>query len=261
MVQLVLGAGGFHQVFQTEASHTYLQIYRLKVPTGYTVCYANNAMGDSPVIEQLTDMAGTGDWKTYIFKLTTSSTGTFSTSGFIYLNGSNNTSVTWYVAQAQVWNVTNGAYKANSNSVYYFNYSASNCTLTANWQGNRYYVKYNANGGSGTMSNSTHIYGTAKALSSNSFTRDGYKFLGWSTSSSATSATYSNGQSVNNLTSTANGTVNLYAVWANDQALARVKVDGSWKTGKVWYKKSDGSLVRVKELQGKSSGTWNLGEK
>lgn len=127
------GAGGFYQAFQTEASHVYLQIYRLKVPVGYTVSYANNAMGNGATVEKWTTMEGTGNWKTYVFKMTAGSSGNFSTSGFIYLNGSNNTSVTWYMAQAQVWDVTAGSYKANSNGIYRFDYAASNCTLTANW--------------------------------------------------------------------------------------------------------------------------------
>jgi uncharacterized repeat protein (TIGR02543 family) len=50
-----------------------------------------------------------------------------------------------------------------------------------------------------------------KALTANAFTRTGYTFLGWSTSSSATSATYTNGQKVKNLA--ASGTITLYAVW------------------------------------------------
>lgn len=76
-----------------------------------------------------------------------------------------------------------------------------------------YTVVYNANGGSGTMSDSTHIYGVAKALNANKFTRTGYKFLGWSTSATATTATYTDKQSVKNLTSTDGGKVTLYAVW------------------------------------------------
>jgi hypothetical protein len=49
-------------------------------------------------------------------------------------------------------------------------------------------------------------------LRSNSFTSTGYSFGGWATSASG-GAAYSNGQSVNNLTATNGGTVNLYAVW------------------------------------------------
>lgn len=47
-------------------------------------------------------MAGTGDWATYVFKHVAGSSGTFSTFGHIYLNGSNNTSVTWYVQNAYI---------------------------------------------------------------------------------------------------------------------------------------------------------------
>ena len=83
-----------------------------------------------------------------------------------------------------------------------------------------YTVKYNANGGSGTTASSSHTYGTAKALTSNGFTNGVKKFLGWSTSSTATSATYTNGQSVSNLTSTSGGTVTLYAVWGACTACA-----------------------------------------
>lgn len=89
-------------------------------------------------------------------------------------------------------------------------------TLYAQWKANTYTVKYNANGGSGTMSNSSHTYDVSKALTSNAFTRSGYTFRGWSTSSSATSPTYTNGQSVKNLTSTNDGTVTLYAVWSKN---------------------------------------------
>ncbi|MBE6700395.1 MAG: hypothetical protein E7582_00690 [Ruminococcaceae bacterium] len=89
----------------------------------------------------------------------------------------------------------------------------SSITLYAVWKANTYTIKYNANGGSGSMSNSSHTYDTAKELTANTFTRTGYTFKGWSTSSSATSATYTDKQSVKNLTSTNSGTVNLYAVW------------------------------------------------
>ena len=88
-----------------------------------------------------------------------------------------------------------------------------NITLYAVWEANTYSVKYNANGGSGTMSNSSHTYDVSNELTSNVFTRSGYTFLGWSTSSTATSATYTDGQSVKNLTATNGGTVNLYGVW------------------------------------------------
>ena len=84
--------------------------------------------------------------------------------------------------------------------------------LYAGWQANAYTVKFNANGGTGTMANESFTYGTSKALTANAFTRTGYSFQGWATSASG-AKTYSDKQSVNNLTATAGGTYNLYAKW------------------------------------------------
>lgn len=84
-------------------------------------------------------------------------------------------------------------------------------TLYAKWKANSYTIKFNANGGSGSMSDLAMTYDTAKNLTANSFTRTGYDFLGWSTSSSATSATYADKASVKNLATS--GSVTLYAVW------------------------------------------------
>ena len=75
-----------------------------------------------------------------------------------------------------------------------------------------YSVKFNANGGTGTMSNESFTYGTAKALTANAFKRTGYTFQGWATSSSG-SKVYNDKQSVSNLTTTSGAVVNLYAVW------------------------------------------------
>ena len=86
-------------------------------------------------------------------------------------------------------------------------------TVTAKWTPISYTVKFNKNGGMGTMADESFTYGTAKALTANAFTRTGYTFKGWATSSGATTAAYTDKQSVNNLTATANGTVTLFAVW------------------------------------------------
>lgn len=91
--------------------------------------------------------------------------------------------------------------------------SGATVTLYAVWQANAYTIKFNKNGGTGTMANLAMTYDVAKALTANAFQRANYKFVGWATSASATTATYSNKQSVSNLTATPDGTVNLYAVW------------------------------------------------
>lgn len=71
-----------------------------------------------------------------------------------------------------------------------------------------YVIKYNANGGSGAPGNQTKWKDQTLTLSTTKPTRTGHTFLGWSTSSTATSATYSAGGSY-----TANSAATLYAVW------------------------------------------------
>ncbi len=109
--------------------------------------------------------------------------------------------------------------------------SVSNLTATAGgtvnlyakWTANSYSVKFNKNAtdATGSMSNESFTYGTAKALTANSFARTGYTFTGWATSATG-SKVYDNQQLVSNLTATAGGTVNLYAVWTETHPLYMV---------------------------------------
>ena len=115
---------------------------------------------------------------------------------------------------------SNGAtYKANAN-----------VTLYAKWTAHKYTVKFNGNGStSGSMSNQTFTYGTAQKLTSNAFKKTGFTFSKWTRNADGTGTSYTNGQSVKNLTSTDGATINLYAQWkANNEA----KYDS---TGGYWY--------------------------
>jgi uncharacterized repeat protein (TIGR02543 family) len=86
---------------------------------------------------------------------------------------------------------------------------AANTTLYAAWSiNNSYTVVFNANGGSGSMSNQSIVQGMSANLTQNAFTRSGYVFLGWALSSGgsvayADKASYTMGSSG----------VTLYAVW------------------------------------------------
>ena len=71
-----------------------------------------------------------------------------------------------------------------------------------------YTVSYNANGGSGAPAAQTKSSSSNLTLSSTKPTREGYTFLGWATSSTATSASYAAGG-----TYSTNANVTLYAVW------------------------------------------------
>lgn len=81
-------------------------------------------------------------------------------------------------------------------------------TLYAVWQHQTVYVYYNANGGSGAPSTQSHWAGYSVTLSATVPTRAGYNFLGWATSSSATTAQYQP-----NTSYPLYSTVTLYAVW------------------------------------------------
>ena len=107
----------------------------------------------------------------------------------------------------------------------------NNTTCTVEYNANTYEVKYNSNGGNGAMANSSHTYGTSKALSTNTFTRSGYTFQGWSTSNSSNIVTYTNGQNVINLTTENGGVVNLYAVWSINSYTVNVVVQNGTITG------------------------------
>lgn len=113
---------------------------------------------------------------------------------------------------------------------------AVTCTVTVN---------YDANGGSGapgrqivTSQNVTSFPKTFTiTLRSGEPTRSGYNFLGWSTSSSASSATYQPGETLTYTFPTSTGgnqsaTVNLYAVWSANTYTIKYKpgVSGTGST-------------------------------
>ena len=85
--------------------------------------------------------------------------------------------------------------------------------LFARWAVRRYSVRFNANGGTGSMDDEAFVYGAkAKALTRNSFSRSNHIFIGWSRSASAKEAEFADRQSVQNLT-TDGGVVTFYAIW------------------------------------------------
>lgn len=104
-------------------------------------------------------------------------------------------------------------YSTKTDNPYAFNMPASNVTYTANAEGISYTVVYHGNGGTGTMTNSSHTYGTTSTLSKNAFAKTGYSFQGWSTSESSSSVVYADEANASALSTTDGATINLYAVW------------------------------------------------
>ena len=75
---------------------------------------------------------------------------------------------------------------------------------------NSYYVKYDANGGTGTMPTTMHTVGVTEKIAENTFTREGYKFVGWKVE--ATDEELGDGGKITDLAE-ALKTVTLKAIW------------------------------------------------
>ena len=102
---------------------------------------------------------------------------------------------------------------------------ANDLTAYAKWTANGYTVKFVANGGKGGMADQSFTYGAAaKALSGNTFTRDGYTFAGWR--DEASGKAYSDRQEVRNLTAVNGGTVTLRAQWTVNEYSITYDPDG-----------------------------------
>lgn len=117
-------------------------------------------------------------------------------------------------------------------------------TVTYTFAGLTYSVQFNANGGSGSMSNQSFSFDKAKNLTMNGFTRTNYKFLGWTTNSDGSGTFYKDGENVVNLSSTNGAIVNLYAKWTNEQT---VTFDGTIDWGNNTEKYQPDTAFRLRQ--------------
>ena len=85
-------------------------------------------------------------------------------------------------------------------------------TYYAQWTANKYKIKFDKNGGKGTMKTLSATYGKSVRLTANAFKKSKYKFTGWSKKKGGKVA-YKDKAKVKNLTSTNGKTMTLYAVW------------------------------------------------
>ncbi len=137
--------------------------------------------------------------------------------GYTFNGWSSNTTA---IKDSSYWRFECGCYAASS----------GNITITAQWAANTYNIAYNGNGYSGgSTANSSHTYGTAKTLTANGYTRTGYTFKGWNTKADGSGTSYSNSQSVSNLTTTSGATITLYAQWTVNTYI--VAYSGNGNTG------------------------------
>ena len=102
-------------------------------------------------------------------------------------------------------------------------------SLIANGRYATYIIKFNGNGNtSGSMSDMYMTYETTNNLNSNTFNRVGYTFNGWNTKSNGSGTSYSDNQSVKNLSTIENDIVTLYAQWT--PISYNIRFDGNGNT-------------------------------
>ncbi|MCP3895585.1 MAG: hypothetical protein GY706_13305 [Bacteroides sp.] len=81
------GLGGFYFGTQTYRHCEFIARIIANIPKGYTINYASNASGDSPISEWLTPNIGTGTYTEYVYRVKCSGTGTFSSGMYFYFGG------------------------------------------------------------------------------------------------------------------------------------------------------------------------------
>jgi uncharacterized repeat protein (TIGR02543 family) len=134
----------------------------------------------------------------------------------------------------------------------------------AKWIPNKYTIRFNANGGTGSMASIAMVYNTAKALPAATFTRFGYTLAGWRLTANGNTV-YANKATVKNLSSVNNATVTLYASWkpacivtpANYSA-SSVKLSWTKITGMDGYElyRSDKSATGYKLIKSTTALTY-----
>ena len=98
--------------------------------------------------------------------------------------------------------------------------------LYADWKGGNYTIVYDANGGAGQMDEVKTAFGESVEIATNKFTREGYKFVGWSTEpGDDKQVAYNEGDSVADLASAVDEKVTLYAQWVAIDQFVTVTFD------------------------------------
>ena len=104
------GWGGFHWGATAKANRVLVVRLIANIPTGYTLNFATNSLGTGASQKWLTAYAGTGKWTEYAYKIVCGASGTFSSTGYFYLSGSNTPTAAapleWHICYATIFDVT-----------------------------------------------------------------------------------------------------------------------------------------------------------
>lgn len=140
---------------------------------------------------------------------------TFQRTGYVFLGWAKTANgQVIYTDQAEIQNLT----QTNNATV----------ALYAQWQANRYQVRFDLNGGSGTVNPISAEYGKTYSLPSAAPARAGYTLSGWNTKADGKGTGYALDAQISNLTAEDGGSVTLYAVWkANTYSIRYYANDGT----------------------------------
>ena len=106
---------------------------------------------------------------------------------------------------------------------------------------NSYFICYDANGGVGKTNSSVHTVGGSEKLTSNTFTKDGYTFIGWERrdENGLSIGTFTDAQVIDTKLADKGEMLKLYALWSPNNYTVEYK-----------YQKPSGSSTSVSNMPG-----------
>ena len=256
------GLGGFYNSTISVANQKFVHVFVAKLPVGYSFMNAQNSCGTGYTVDWLTKKEGTGNWEVYAYRTNCGSSGSFSSFGHVYVNGTG--PVTWYLASSQVYNETSG----NT-----YTFGTSNGTLTAKWLPKKYKVTLD-NQGATTAGTPAYWYEYQTTRVVNGITayyykdsqctvpldsgyyienptKEGHTFEGYFTEKNGAGTQYVNkdGMCVNNLYNAVAADTTLYAKWTPNKYQLDIDPNGG-------YRVSDGNknIVTVIKAFGETEG-------
>lgn len=135
------GHGGVEQTIMSRASAVFVRRVIAKIPKGYYLDSAENAMGTGMVKKWLTPQVSTGVFTEYIYMYQCGASGNFSTGGYMYLSDYETDTidkpVVWYIASCETYDMTAGSSaQIKSTEVMYATSTSGTSAPTSGWQKN-----------------------------------------------------------------------------------------------------------------------------
>ena len=137
-----------------------------------------------------------------------------------------------------------GLTMSENNGVYTFTCTGtSGHTINIYMEYISYTIAFNGNGSTGGSTSSMKVtYDSEKTLTENGFIKAGYVFTGWNTKSGGTGESYSDKETVKNLTSTQGAEVTLYAQW---QKTIASDIESTYSTAGTYYINTAADLAKL----------------